>query len=90
MNSKKAKLLRRYVRMSAIDKEGTPLEDSGYVEDEKARKFVDVEKISGDGKSTYTDRQQISAGTISLAPRTVKGLYRKMKKTFTVTMRNVS
>lgn len=82
MNAKKAKLLRRLIKQAAVDEKGQPLDDSSYVENTRNRKTVNVEKVSGDGKSTYVDKEVISAGTIKLESRTRKGLYRKMKKAF--------
>lgn len=82
MNAKKAKLLRRFVKQAAVDKEGNPLQAVGYYEDTNKRKTVEVEKISGDGKGTYTDKEVIAPGMVRLGDRTVKGVYRKMKKQF--------
>lgn len=82
MNAKKAKALRRLVRSAAIDEKGEPIEAVSYVENTSARKFVEVEKVSGDGKSTYKDKEQISMGTIRVAPRTIKGVYKMMKKKY--------
>jgi hypothetical protein len=84
MNAKKAKKLRQLVKMAARDDQGAPLPADGYRELEKNRKYVMVEKISGDGKSTYKykDKEQIASGTIKLDPRTVKGVYSGMKKQF--------
>lgn len=80
MNAKKAKKLRQLVRMAARDADGTPLPEVSYLENHGHRKFVTVEKISGDGKSTYKDKEQIAAGTIKVEARTVRGVYRGMKK----------
>ena len=82
MNAKKAKLLRRLVRNAAVDEKGVPIQEGGYVENTGHRKYVTVEKVSGDGKSTYTDKEQIAAGTISVEKRSVKGLYKTMKKKY--------
>jgi hypothetical protein len=84
MNAKKAKALRRLVKQAAVDANGKPIEvaDVEYLEDVRARKFVDVEKVSGDGKSTYKDKEQIAMGTIRVAQRSLKGIYKTMKKQY--------
>lgn len=86
MNAKKAKKLRQLVKMAARDSEGIPLPKEGYIENNNNRKFVTVEKVSGDGKSTYKDKELVSIGTIRIAPRTVRGIYRGMKKKYTEAM----
>ena len=45
-----------------------------------------VEKVSGDGKSTYKDKEQIAAGTIKVEAHTIRGVYRGMKKQFAQAM----
>ena len=86
MNAKKAKKLRQLVRMAARDTEGNPLPSVSYVENQGHRKFVTVEKVSGDGKSTYKDKEQIAAGTIEVEAHTIRGVYRGMKKQFAQAM----
>ena len=86
MNAKKAKKLRQLVRMAARDDKGEPLPEVTYLENHKNRKFMSVEKISGDGKSTYQDKEQIASGTIKVEPRTVRGVYQGMKKKFNEAM----
>jgi len=86
MNSKKAKKLRQLVRVAAKDDKGVALTAVGYTENQRNRKFVTVEKVSGDGKSTYKDKEQVSAGTIRVEPRTIRGVYRGMKKKFAQAM----
>lgn len=80
MNAKKAKKLRQMARQFAVNDKGEPLDGVSYLENTSHRKFQEVEKISGDGKSTYKDKEQIAMGTIRVAPRTVKGVYKQMKK----------
>lgn len=84
MNAKKAKKLRQMARAVAVavavNEKGEPLDAVSYLENTGNRKFVEVEKVSGDGKSTYKDKEQIAMGTIKVAPRTVKGVYRHLKK----------
>ena len=81
MNRAKAKQLRRYVKQIAIDdKTGAQLPKDGYYEVEKNRKYISIEKPSGDGKSTYTDQQQIAPGTIRVIPKTQRGIYKALKK----------
>lgn len=80
MNAKKAKKLRKLIRLVVRDEKGEPLPKISYSENIKNRKFVTVEKVSGDGKSTYKDKEPIAMGTISVDPRTVRGVYRNMKK----------
>lgn len=80
MNAKKAKKLRQLVRMAARDDKGEALPSGGYTENQNNRKFVMVEKVSGDGKSTYKDKEMIAAGTISVDRRTIRGVYQGMKK----------
>lgn len=77
MNAKKAKILRRLVK--SIAKSENPLEPVSYVEDLKSRTYVEVEKVSGDGKSTYTDQELLSVGTIKLNKTSAKGVYRTLK-----------
>lgn len=80
MNAKKAKKLRQMARAVAVNEKGESLDSISYLENTANRKFVTVEKVSGDGKSTYKDKEQIAMGTIKVAPRTVKGVYRHLKK----------
>lgn len=82
MNAKKLKKLRQLVRAAARDTTGEPLPAVGYSENTLNRKYVNVEKVSGDGKSTYKDREQIASGTIRVEPRTMRGVYRGMKRKF--------
>lgn len=86
MNAKKAKKLRQLTRLAAVDENGTALPDTNYMENSNNRKYVTVEKVSGDGKSTYQDREQVSLGTIKLDPRSIKGLYKGLKKKFSAAM----
>lgn len=86
MNAKKAKKLRQLVRLAARDEKGEPLPEVSYSENTGNRKFVTVEKVSGDGKSTYKDKEQIAMGTIRVDPRTIRGVYRGMKKKFAEAM----
>lgn len=80
MNAKKAKKLRQMARAVAVNDKGEPLEAVSYLENTSHRKFQTVEKVSGDGKSTYTDKEQITHGTLKVAPSTVKGVYKHLKK----------
>ena len=80
MNAKKAKKLRQMGRAVAVNDKGEPLDAVSYLENTGNRKFVTVEKVSGDGKSTYKDKEQIAHGTLKVAPATVKGVYKHLKK----------
>ena len=86
MNAKKAKKLRQLIKISGRDENGEALPEVNYIENVNARKFVNVEKVSGDGKSTYQDKEQIATGTIKLDPRSTKGLYKGLKKKFSAAM----
>lgn len=79
MNVKKAKQLRKIVRQAVVGKNVPRVE---YIEVERNRKYQAVEKISGDGKSTYTDRVQVASGTMRLDPRSQRGMYQELKKAF--------
>jgi hypothetical protein len=81
MNAKKAKLLRKLARDTAREPEtGETLPESRYHENTRRRKYKNVTRTSGDGKSTYTDKELVATGTITCDKRTVRGLYREMKK----------
>lgn len=79
MNVKKAKLLRQIVRATASDRELL-----SYQEQTSQRRYRDVEKISGDGKSTYVDKEPIATGPIRVNPTTQRGIYRALKRGLTV------
>jgi hypothetical protein len=83
MNAKKAKKLRQLVRVAVKDKDVPAI---SYTENQHNRKFVTVEKVSGDGKSTYKAKEQVATGTIRVEPRTVRGVYLGMKKQFAKAM----
>jgi hypothetical protein len=92
MNAKKAKKLRKMLRQveagqKADGKEVSPV---AYFEDTRKRKYITVPKTSfnplvpindgSDPNKSPTERIQVAPGTIQVAPDTVKGFYKKLKK----------
>lgn len=94
MNAKKAKKLRKMLKQlgSSQKADGREISQVAYIEDERNRKYALVPKqtlspIAGpDGsevkpETKATERVQVAAGTIKVAPNTVRGLYKRIKKT---------
>lgn len=84
MNAKKAKQLRKLVRqMAAItQKPGEP--NATYTENETRRKFAEFEVEVKDEETGAPVKQKqrlaISAGTVSLNPKSSRGFYKMLKK----------
>ena len=77
MNSKKAKLLRKLVRLN-VEKNAQlkNVAEHAYVEIEKRRKYVTLEV---DGKP---DRVQVAPGQLMVAQGTLRGMNKALKKNF--------
>lgn len=78
MNSKKAKLLRKMVRLNIADSEKFKnIRRHAYVEIEKRRKFTEVTEESGNKRNI-----QVATGQLIVAPGTLRGMYLQLKKAY--------
>jgi len=83
MNAKKAKKLRQMLRqVEASQKaDGKEVTAVSYTEDERKRKYAMVPTKQG-GASSDMERVVVAAGTVTIAPNTVKGLYKRLKEQY--------
>lgn len=81
MNSKKAKALRRVLKnlQAQQNPNDQALPQVAYTENKQNRKMISVEDLDKDG-NTVTKEIPIAAGTVSVDKRTVRGLYKHLKK----------
>jgi len=96
MNAKKAKRLRKMLRqLGDVQKaEGKEVAQVSYIENERNRKYTLVPKqtlssiadptdsveVNPEAKEKATERVQIASGTVTVAPNTMRGLYKRIKK----------
>ena len=78
MNEKKAKLLRKMVRLSVEENaKFKNIAPHAYVEIEKRRKYTEVTEKDGNKKNV-----QIASGQMINGQGTLRGLYRHLKKAY--------
>jgi len=82
MNSKKAKALRRVLKNLQAQQNPTDqaLPQVAYSENKQNRKMISVEDLDEEG-NTVTKNIPIAAGTVTVEKRSVRGLYKHLKKT---------
>ena len=78
MNSKKAKALRRALKN--LQKQNPNLPEVNYLENERNRKTVAVENIDPSTGKLVTNNIVISAGTVTVNLKSIRGVYLRLKK----------
>ena len=95
MNQKLCKALRKVAKQTAAkssERTGNPVQSSGYNENTRNRKKMLVQDRDEKGLAILNEDESpkmrsvdISLGTMQVDPTTVRGLYRKMKRTIATT-----
>lgn len=90
MNQKLAKKLRAIARrLAETSASGAEVQDVAYFENQKNRKIMSIPKTNKDTHEIELDENDqpiieksfpISAGTITIDPKTVRGFYKQLKK----------